>query len=190
MSQKYQESSNCMLEAKFAKQSGVEIVPVVMQGGGWTASGWLGLLTAGALWTPLHDLACFEANVHALHAQIEQVLRQSLPDDLDEMGAGQSAPPPTSNEATEELVRLRDDLVAVPRRSLEFTMSDASQPATIPAGVPKLPIKFQSTEKIRLLTQLVLSTSDADMSMSRVGFFGMGVRARRRPAQLTSQRRF
>jgi hypothetical protein len=49
MSQAYQNSSNCMLEVKFAKQSGVEIVPVLMQGAGWKASGWLGLLTAGAL---------------------------------------------------------------------------------------------------------------------------------------------
>ena len=34
MSQKYQSSENCMLELKFAKQTGVEIVPVMMEGGG------------------------------------------------------------------------------------------------------------------------------------------------------------
>ena len=35
MSQKYQDSPNCQLELKFARQSGVEIVPVMMEGGGW-----------------------------------------------------------------------------------------------------------------------------------------------------------
>ena len=41
MSPHYQESQNCMLELKFAMQSGVEIVPVMMEGAGWKASGWL-----------------------------------------------------------------------------------------------------------------------------------------------------
>ena len=53
-------------------------------------------------------------------------------------------------------------------------MADVTQPATIPAGVPKLPSRFQSTEQIRELTRIVLSTSAHDMAMARVGFFGMG----------------
>jgi hypothetical protein len=171
MSQKYHESANCMLEAKFARQSGIPIVPVVMQGGGWQASGWLGLLTAGSLWTTLFDDASFESDVRMLHGQIEQMLGQSLPDDdFDEISLDR----PTSSEATEELVRLRDDLTATPHRAVEFAMADASEPANIPAGVPKLPARFQPTDKIRELTRLVLSTSDSDMAMSRVGFFGMG----------------
>jgi tetratricopeptide (TPR) repeat protein len=40
--------------------------------------------------------------------------------------------------------------------------------------VPKLPPKFQTTEQIEELTRLVLSTSARDMSMCRVGFWGMG----------------
>ena len=52
MSARYQESENCMLEAKFAKQTGIPIIPVLMQKD-WRAGGWLGLLTAGALWTDL-----------------------------------------------------------------------------------------------------------------------------------------
>ena len=48
MSQKYQDSENCMLELKFAKQQGIPIVPVMLERG-WRASGWLGLLTAGSL---------------------------------------------------------------------------------------------------------------------------------------------
>ena len=59
-----------MLEMKFAKQSGVEIVPVLVQGEGWRATGWLGLLTAGSLWISLFDEASFESNVRQMHGQI------------------------------------------------------------------------------------------------------------------------
>ena len=56
LSQKYQKSDNCKLELKFAKQSGVPIVPVMVEKTkGWRASGWLGIVVAGALWTSLRD---------------------------------------------------------------------------------------------------------------------------------------
>ena len=45
---------------QFAKERQVAIVPVMMQGGGWRPEGWLGLIIAGALWTPLHDGATFQ----------------------------------------------------------------------------------------------------------------------------------
>ena len=38
-------------------------MPVLAQGGGYRASGWLALLTAGGLWTPMHDPADFENGV-------------------------------------------------------------------------------------------------------------------------------
>eukprot|EP01048_Picozoa_sp_COSAG05_P005356 COSAG05_NODE_315_length_11604_cov_8.336375_6_plen_1129_part_00 len=170
MSAKYQESANCMLELKFAKQSGVEIVPALMEGGGWKASGWLGLLTAGSLWTPLHEEASFENNVQMLHGQIQQVVGLSATDDMDETETGLDM---SNDEAKEELARLRDDLVETSQASA-FAMADPSQPATIPASVPKLPARFQPTEQIRELTRLVLSTTASDMAMPRVGFFGMG----------------
>ena len=55
MTQAYQDSANCALELKFAKQSGVPIVPVMMEapdssGRMWQAGGWLGVITAGSLW--------------------------------------------------------------------------------------------------------------------------------------------
>jgi hypothetical protein len=53
-------------------------------------------------------------------------------------------------------------------------LADPSQPATIPAVVPKLPTMFQTTGQIAELTRLVLSTSASDMHKSRVGFWGMG----------------
>ena len=50
-----QDSANCALELKFAKQTGVPIVSVMMEapdssGRPWQAGGWLGIITAGSLW--------------------------------------------------------------------------------------------------------------------------------------------
>ena len=56
MTQAYQDSANCKLELKFAQQSGVPIIPVMMQAD-FVAKGWLAILTAGAIWTPMYDNA-------------------------------------------------------------------------------------------------------------------------------------
>ena len=45
MSPQYQNSANCKLELKFAQQSGVAIVPVMMVPD-YRSSGWLGIITA------------------------------------------------------------------------------------------------------------------------------------------------
>ena len=37
----------------------------------WSASGWLGLMTAGSLWTPLYQDEGFEDNVSALVSQVK-----------------------------------------------------------------------------------------------------------------------
>ena len=208
MSQAYQESSNCMLELKFAKQSvkahlqppptrpflfwrkafqqvsgclrgrlrvfqGVEIIPVMMAGGGWRAGGWLGLLTAGALWTRLSGEADFEENVGQLHGQIQKVVGAAGLD----AGGDSDEGVVSALEAKEELERLREDLVS--KASLQSAaavtvLSDPDQPAMIPAGVPKLPGRFQPTGQIQELTRLVMSTTPADIAMPRVGFWGMG----------------
>merc|ERR1712097_80157 len=78
LSQKYQESENCKLELKFAKQSGVPIVPVMAESTkGWRASGWLGIVVAGALWTPLRSDGEFESNVRSLVEQIKSAVPSS-----------------------------------------------------------------------------------------------------------------
>jgi hypothetical protein len=169
MSQAYQDSENCMLELKFAKQSGVPLVPVMVEGSGWRPSAWLGLLTAGALWTPLTDPATFDENVRQLQGQIEKVTGVAEHEEVSSDEAVAS-----SSEAKEELERLRDDLAPRSVSASAAVLADPLQPATLPAGVPKLPAKFQTTEQIAELTRLVLSTTAADMSMPRVGFHGMG----------------
>eukprot|EP01045_Picozoa_sp_COSAG04_P031121 COSAG04_NODE_5644_length_1542_cov_0.813583_2_plen_220_part_01 len=173
MSQQYQDSDNCRLELQFAKQSGVPIVPVMLAGSGWRPSGWLGLLTAGALWTRLVDDSSFEENVRAVQAQVQNMIGDQLlqGDDEEESLDDIEVSP---SEAKEELDRLRDDLVSKTETASVAVLADPSQPATLPAGVPKLPTMFQDTEQIMELTRLVLSTSAEDMAMSRVGFWGMG----------------
>ena len=76
-------------------------------GSGWRASGWLGLLTAGSLWTRLQDDSNFEENIRAVQGQIHQVIGDMQHDDegLDEVEV-------SPGEAKEELDRLRDDLVS------------------------------------------------------------------------------
>ena len=170
MSQKYQESPNCMLEAKFAKQSGIEVVPVLMEGDGWKASGWLGLVTAGSLWVPLHEEASFEENVRMLHGQLLKIVGE---DGADVDAAEESDSLVLPHEAKEELERLRESHEAA-QSTVSMVLADPTQPATIPAGVPKLPARFHATREIQTLTRLVLSTSPSDMAKSRVGFFGMG----------------
>eukprot|EP01046_Picozoa_sp_COSAG06_P094605 COSAG06_NODE_40752_length_398_cov_868.571906_1_plen_132_part_11 len=71
LSQKYQDSENCKLELKFAKQSGVPIVPVMAESTrGWRPSGWLGIVVAGSLWTPLGEGSDFDSGVRSLVEQI------------------------------------------------------------------------------------------------------------------------
>ena len=49
MSPKYEESKNCKKELNYADSVDVEIIPC-MTLRGYKARGWLGLITAGALW--------------------------------------------------------------------------------------------------------------------------------------------
>ena len=170
MSQKYSESDNCKLEAKYAKQCGIEMIPMMVEGDGWRPSGWLGVIMAGALWTRLSDESQFEENVRQLHGQIQKVVGAVIPEGLDVTDESAA----TTYEAKEELERLRDDLVSKETSHITPVLADPSQPATIPAGVPKLPSKFQSTEQIAELSRLVMSMSASDMAMPRVGFWGMG----------------
>eukprot|EP01052_Picozoa_sp_SAG31_P006593 SAG31_NODE_304_length_18019_cov_10.386440_8_plen_750_part_00 len=172
MSVKYQESANCMLEAKFAQQSGIGIIPIIMESGGWRPSGWLGLITAGSLWIRLSDESRLDDNIRQLYDQI-QIVVGDAPDDIDE--PSEDAGVASATEVKEELERLREDLDAKADTKVAVALlADPSQSATIPAGVPALPAKFQITEQIQELTRLVLSTSASDLHMPRVGFYGMG----------------
>ena len=49
-----------------------------MMQNGYTAPGWLGILTAGLLWTPLFDLATFDENFEQL---VRQIYKTVVPED-------------------------------------------------------------------------------------------------------------
>jgi hypothetical protein len=73
MTHAYQDSANCKLELKFAQQLGVPIIPIMMQPN-FTAKGWLGILTAGSIWTPMHESASVVAGIDNLIVQAQHVV--------------------------------------------------------------------------------------------------------------------
>ena len=67
VSEKYKESGNCRLEANYAHQQGVDMIPLMAQKG-YQAKGWLGLILSTRLWYPFfgcedEDDAKFEKRV-------------------------------------------------------------------------------------------------------------------------------
>ena len=118
----------------------------------------------------MSDPSTLEENVRQLHSQIQKLVGDNDAD-MEKVSDEAAASP---SEAKEELERLREDLVTTVDPGKAGVLADPSQPATIPAVVPKLPTMFQTTGQIAELTRLVLSTSASDMHKSRVGFWGMG----------------
>eukprot|EP01046_Picozoa_sp_COSAG06_P050892 COSAG06_NODE_8178_length_2247_cov_2.238827_1_plen_674_part_01 len=179
LSQKYQDSENCKLELKFAKQSGVPIVPVMVEStAGWRPSGWLGIVVAGALWTSLRgDESDFEGSIRGLVGQIKGAVPGSNGDAMlddddechdqeDEQVSGAEA----SAELRAELERLRKATEAKPATT-KIASFDPDAPAEIPAGVPELPPDFRPTAEIRTLLQNLLNSTP---STAKIGFWGMG----------------
>jgi hypothetical protein len=71
-------------------QSGVPIVPAMTRPPPYKAQGWLGVVTAGALWTPLHDPAAVESGIDQLVQQIRMAM--PVPAEARPEGAGELTP--------------------------------------------------------------------------------------------------
>ena len=176
LSQKYQDSENCKLELKFAKQSGVPIVPVVVEKTkGWRASGWLGVVIAGALWTSLRNESEFDRNVRSLVEQIKGAVPGSgggMSDDDDEYEEEAATGADGGAEVRAELERLRKQIDALDSKptTKDVTSFDANAPAEVAAGVPELPPDFRPTAEIRTLKQNLLQST----TQLEIGFWGMG----------------
>ena len=140
----------------------------------WKPTGWLGIVLAGAVWTALEEDQ-LEDSVEQLAVQIQRTVGEQLRDEeLDDDDDGDAGLTATSiGEAKEELSRLRDTLSATAVVANAAPLG-SSQLALIPAGVPKLPSGFVTTEPIRKLTHLVLATGPAELAKPTVGFFGTG----------------
>jgi hypothetical protein len=174
MSQRYQDSENCTLELKYSKKCSVPIVPVMMQGGEWGASDWLGIITAGSLWTPLHDPATFESQLPAL---VDQIL---LAAPLVPAAAG-TAPANTtaaeSEAAVSELDSLRLELAKVTSLA---TCEITGSLAPVPGAVPPMSLNCRPTGDMMKLKELLLSGGTAEgllavsSEKATVGALGMG----------------
>lgn len=180
LSQSYQNSENCCLEMKFARDCKVPIVPVYVQGGGWKASGWLGLLTAGALWLQYNDGNAQEFD--SFTTSLSQTVEKNIPD---AGGATPGAPPPQHD--SKELSEMRQELDSL-RLQLEAATPDAHATrvdgvANVPSDVPPIRSNLQTTPgmqnaKATLLAEsgaaAIAVSSKAATAEVKVGAFGMG----------------
>eukprot|EP01050_Picozoa_sp_SAG11_P013285 SAG11_NODE_1540_length_4722_cov_2.812243_3_plen_1121_part_00 len=156
MTFKYESSKNCALELKFAHQRGLPIVPAMMQEG-FVASGWLGILTAGLLWTRLWNLSTFPEDIDSL---VEQIVLTTDPEAESSDAVSSDA---NADEVKSELLRLRED-ATVPSAS-----QSKSSEALVPPLVPALPVGVLVTSEMEdLLSRLIKSDK------KRLGFCGMG----------------
>ena len=169
-----------MLELKFAKQTGLPLVPVMLsEDPKWKASGWLGICTAGSLWTPL-DEADFEGSIDRLAAQVQSVAADSLSlssssDTVDAPTYHTLVQDPDATKA--EFERLREEVVAATGRAKPIELQpekyDPDQPAVVPQQVPQLPRDFRETPAIAELRRMLCATK-VDGTVQRVGFWGRG----------------
>jgi hypothetical protein len=168
MSRQYQLSPNCKLELKFAMQTGVPIVPVMLEdpASGWKAGDWLGVITAGALWTTLFSESDYTRNLPGLISQIkaavgtgsavEAVGREDLPDDI------QSG----LQEMRQELERLRAD--ETPQSRALVATEDGKCP--LPVIVPDVGDNIIVSDAMRTLVKSAISPT----SKRLIGFHGNG----------------
>eukprot|EP01047_Picozoa_sp_COSAG01_P119325 COSAG01_NODE_48036_length_384_cov_2.407018_1_plen_128_part_11 len=115
-------------------------------GRSWQASGWLGVLTAGSLWTPLYDAASFADNIPHLLRQIELAVN---PDHMAAAEGGFSV-----SDTREELERLRkDEQPAMAMRGEGgggFAQRSGGM-CVLPAQVPGLPDGLRIIPEMRQL---------------------------------------
>jgi hypothetical protein len=170
MTRQYQQSQNCKLEATFARQSGIPIVPVMLEKD-WKASDWLGIITAGALWVPLFPGDTFEQGIDNL---VDQIAAAAGTINMEMM---------TDAEATDAAEADSGDLFSLKemRQELERLRADDAQPThhvavadggqcVLPAVVPELLEDcFVASDSMHTLVDTVLSPTTR-----RCGFWGTG----------------
>eukprot|EP01043_Picozoa_sp_COSAG02_P085294 COSAG02_NODE_22965_length_734_cov_0.954331_1_plen_134_part_10 len=104
--------------------------------------GWLGLLTAGLLWTPLHEKSSLEGNVDALLHQIRRTLAPEADFQPDELQVGSHAADGADfsvSDLRDELQRLKQEQEATTSISEANPGDRGGGPAVVPASVPALP---------------------------------------------------
>ena len=120
-------------------------------------SSWLGILSAGLLWTRLWDPASFDADVDSL---IEQIVTQTQDSQAEDAFAEIGAMP--LGDVKNELSRLRE--------ASGFEPEDGQHPedARVPSFAPTLPSGILVTPAMNKLLSCLLNQAN-----KRVGFCGM-----------------
>ena len=199
ISQRYQDSDNCKLELTLAKQNKVPIVPVKMQAN-WSATEWLGAVTAGLLYTPMHDQTTMQQNLPGLIGQIKAAVKTvEVAGDVESPRAAtadSSATNAISGGESEdvlalrgELDRLRQDLAEAVTHTQRTVAGGAASKvaettlAPVPAEVPSLSLNVRPTHDMQKLKQMLLSDDSDDSTMAvtstkmvgdKIGAMGMG----------------
>ena len=128
-----------------------------------------GLLTAGSLWTPLHDETTFEENIDNLIVQITKELTTSNPDEQDEEVENDPGQDLFSVEDIKgEIERMREDM-APGDAAAASKSSSGDTLAAIPSLSPQLPRGVFVSKEMQELQEQLTTTSCV-----RVGFVGMG----------------
>jgi hypothetical protein len=170
---------------KFAQQSGVPIIPVMMEPN-FAAKKWLGILTAGSIWTPMYKQSAVDAGIENLIVQMQLVVP-----DMSREGGGSGASESGSEagdveawadslfsyrEMREELERLKlvelgSSVAQGGCSSLVVDGLDEEQALfSLPALVPKLAAGLLVSSTMDAVLSAVLS----DKSPAQIGFCGMG----------------
>ena len=195
MTRQYEASTNCKLErknllltlaisrtnflrtlltlrsfaVKFAQQTGVPIVPVMMQQD-YTPHGWLGLLTAGLLWTPLHEKSSLEENADALLHQIMLTLSPDAnlqPEELQVASEAADGADFSVSDLRDELQRLEQEVALSSSQPKQGNQGGG--PAVVPASVPDLPRGILVTQS---MTELLAHLTSSDKNRVALGTVG------------------
>jgi hypothetical protein len=181
-----------------AIESSQPIVPVKMQGAQWKATEWLGAVTAGLLYTPMHDQTTMQSNLPGLLEQVKGAVGQTVAVTSDVKSpraaslARMSSTADGIGESEEmealrsELDNLRQDLAKAVTHSQRQAVAEGSSTgldkvlAPVPAEVPQLSLNVRPTDDMEKLKRMLLSAKSDDSrtmavtsTKSTIGAMGM-----------------
>eukprot|EP01052_Picozoa_sp_SAG31_P051549 SAG31_NODE_12290_length_952_cov_1.144197_1_plen_316_part_11 len=144
------------------------------EGGGWRPTAWLGIITAGLLWTPIHDTASITVSLDVMCSRVVEISRASSTVSRDDAVA---IPSTSSQEPVKaDLDSVKGELQSL-RRVIAWDDGQAKRKpkepgalAELPAEIPILPAAFRKSAEMEELKRTLLSPE----SGARVGFAGIG----------------
>eukprot|EP01051_Picozoa_sp_SAG22_P015319 SAG22_NODE_1982_length_3207_cov_2.771557_3_plen_430_part_00 len=141
----------------------------------WKAGSWLGIITAGMLYTPLHDPETFDENIQNLLHQITLAVSSQADldaaDGLDYEEAAETGAAFSIDDAREELERLRADETSVTAAAAEVS---ADGVCLLPPQVSVLPEGLRVSTGMKELRQSLLTPVVKKTKLSFCGMGGVG----------------